>query len=54
MRVINADGSEGEMCGNGIRCVALFFHKYALGGLKSHIRIWTRAGPIQTEVTTSG
>src|SRR3954447_226707 len=22
MRVINADGSEAEMCGNGIRCVA--------------------------------
>ena len=24
MRVINADGSEAEMCGNGIRCVARF------------------------------
>src|SRR6267142_5231147 len=22
MRVLNADGSEAEMCGNGIRCVA--------------------------------
>ncbi|MCX5651967.1 MAG: diaminopimelate epimerase, partial [Planctomycetota bacterium] len=22
MRMFNADGSEGEMCGNGIRCVA--------------------------------
>ncbi len=21
MRIYNADGSEGEMCGNGIRCV---------------------------------
>jgi diaminopimelate epimerase len=24
MRMFNADGSEGEMCGNGIRCVAKF------------------------------
>ena len=29
MRIFNADGSEGKMCGNGIRCVAkfLFDHK---------------------------
>ena len=26
MRIFNADGSEGEMCGNGIRC----FAKYAI------------------------
>lgn len=24
MRIFNADGSEGEMCGNGVRCVAKF------------------------------
>ena len=24
MRIFNADGSEGEMCGNGIRCFAKF------------------------------
>ena len=24
MRIINADGSEAEMCGNGIRCVAKY------------------------------
>jgi len=24
MRMFNADGSEGEMCGNGIRCVCMF------------------------------
>ena len=23
MRIFNADGSEGEMCGNGIRCMSL-------------------------------
>ncbi len=26
MRMFNADGSEGKMCGNGIRCVAKFVH----------------------------
>ena len=24
MRMFNADGSEGEMCGNGVRCLAKF------------------------------
>src|SRR5579863_7288432 len=27
MRVLNADGSEAEMCGNGIRCVARELHE---------------------------
>ena len=26
MRIFNTDGSEAEMCGNGIRCVAKFIH----------------------------
>lgn len=26
MRMFNADGSEGKMCGNGVRCVAKLFH----------------------------
>lgn len=26
MRMLNADGSESEMCGNGVRCVAKFAH----------------------------
>lgn len=28
MRMFNADGSESEMCGNGIRCVAKFIHDH--------------------------
>ena len=27
MRMWNADGSEGAMCGNGVRCVALWMHR---------------------------
>ncbi len=30
MRMFNADGSESEMCGNGIRCVAKFVHDHGL------------------------
>lgn len=49
MRYHNADGSLGEMCGNGIRCMA----KYVLdiGATKSKDVLWdTGAGPVRTEV----
>lgn len=32
MHYYNADGSEGEMCGNGARCFALFAHHLGVGG----------------------
>lgn len=32
MRMFNADGSEAQMCGNGIRCVAKFAYEHSLGG----------------------
>ncbi len=38
MRMFNADGSESEMCGNGIRCVAKYAYEHKLaesGGLFS-------------------
>ncbi len=30
MRIFNADGSEAQMCGNGIRCVAKYSYEYGL------------------------
>ena len=43
MRVLNSDGSEAEMCGNGIRCVAK--ELYERGGVrKPEIAIDTGAG----------
>src|SRR5438067_8803184 len=30
MQMFNADGSEGEMCGNGIRCVAKYAYEHGL------------------------
>ncbi len=30
MRMFNADGSEAEMCGNGVRCVAKYLHDHGL------------------------
>lgn len=48
MRIINADGSEAEMCGNGIRCLALFVKRMGLSE-KSALDIETGAGIISTE-----
>lgn len=43
MQMFNADGSEGEMCGNGIRCVAKFVYDHAIAR-KHDLRIETGAG----------
>lgn len=43
MRMFNADGSEGKMCGNGIRCVAKFVHDKGLSK-NDPLRIETLAG----------
>ncbi|MHC4982716.1 MAG: diaminopimelate epimerase [Planctomycetota bacterium] len=43
MRIFNVDGSEAEMCGNGIRCVAKYAYDYGLS--KSNpMRIMTADG----------
>ena len=43
MRMFNADGSEGEMCGNGIRCVGKFVYDKKLTG-KTSVTVETLAG----------
>jgi diaminopimelate epimerase len=35
MRMFNADGSESEMCGNGIRCVAKYVHDHGISNKKT-------------------
>jgi diaminopimelate epimerase len=44
MRVLNADGSEAEMCGNGIRCVAKVLHDQDPALRREILRIDTGAG----------
>ncbi|HEX3019736.1 MAG TPA: diaminopimelate epimerase [Chitinispirillaceae bacterium] len=48
MRIINSDGSEAEMCGNGIRCFALYVKFLQLTDL-NHLVIETAAGEIITD-----
>ena len=43
MRMFNADGSEGEMCGNAIRCVAKYVYDRHMTR-KKEITIETLAG----------
>lgn len=43
MDMYNADGSQSEMCGNGIRCVAKYVYDYGLTD-KTHISVETLAG----------
>lgn len=46
MRIFNADGSEAEMCGNGIRCFARFLYDQKIV-LKKEMEIETLAGIIK-------
>lgn len=48
MSFFNSDGGEAEMCGNGIRCFALYLNEMGLSG-KKIFSIETRAGIIKTE-----
>ena len=44
MRIFNADGSEANMCGNGIRCVGKYVYDKGLTS-KTRLTIETLAGP---------
>jgi len=49
MRMFNADGSESEMCGNAIRCVAKYLCDHGLVR-KSELNIETGAGVLTLQV----
>ena len=51
MRIVNADGSEAEMCGNGARCAARFL---ADRGEGAHFRFDTLAGIVVADVLKDG
>ncbi|SDD76251.1 diaminopimelate epimerase [Desulfuromonas thiophila] len=51
MRVFNADGSEAQMCGNGIRCVAKYLYE-ARRVQRRELTIETAAGLRQLQLRT--
>jgi len=53
MRMFNADGSEAEMCGNGIRCFAKYVYQRGLTR-KTSFSIETGAGILQPQVILEG
>ncbi len=44
MRIFNADGSEGKMCGNGIRCVGKYLYDHGLVDGRTQITVDTLSG----------
>jgi diaminopimelate epimerase len=54
MRIYNSDGSEPEMCGNGIRCMAKFLQDLLGEDAKSSYKIDTLAGPIIPVLNADG
>ena len=53
MRMFNADGSEAQMCGNAVRCIAKYVFEKNLCK-KEVIDLETKAGIIKLEVQTKG
>lgn len=54
MRIFNSDGSEPEMCGNGIRCMARFIADLEGANAKESYTIHTLAGVIVPKLTADG
>ena len=53
MRMFNADGSESEMCGNAIRCVAKYVYDRGLAR-KPELKIETGRGILTMQLSTGG
>lgn len=53
MRIFNRDGSEGELCGNGLRCLGKYVHDKGLTG-KDSLTVETQAGVRNLELRLSG
>lgn len=54
MRMWNLDGSESEMCGNGLRCVSKFVYERALVAPRPRLRVETGAGVREVELHLEG
>ncbi|RKG39227.1 diaminopimelate epimerase [Acinetobacter rongchengensis] len=52
-RIFNADGSEVEQCGNGVRCFAQFVHSRQLTN-KKRFKVQTSAGIVEPELGENG
>ncbi len=50
MRIFNPDGSEAEMCGNGVRCIARYLYEENPEATESVIE--TAAGNVKTTIVT--
>ena len=53
MRMFNADGSEGEMCGNGVRCVAKYLYDHGLVR-KDRVTVETGRGVLSLALEIAG
>ncbi len=54
MRVLNADGGEAEMCGNGIRCIAKYLYERDPKLHRDSLLIDTGAGPLECQLDVVG
>ncbi len=52
MRIFNSDGSEAQMCGNGLRCLVWYLHTQ--NGGKKNLSVDTRAGVIRAQIMSGG
>lgn len=52
MQIINSDGSEAEMCGNGIRCFARHLLNHGKG--RTPLNVETAAGVLKVDIVMDG